>query len=186
MEQKTINQLGKLVAIISQIKTPSFIRIINYSNEKGQGEIANYTINLGISYENAKASDIAWLRDEKNLLNVDFGSRDISIHANTARNAMLFARLNTSRQSIAQTNTYETLCPNVRLHKEKQRIYIFAFVVRKDIVKTGNYKPVDSDTLTIAKRKIEDHLKATQFRQFCFDKLKSVKVKGEEITITLE
>lgn len=180
-----ITGIAQLITVISQIKTPSFVRIINYSNDKGEGEIANYTINLGINYNNAKVSDIEFLRDEKNLYNIDFGSKDIAVHATSARIEMLHARLKPGAGSRAQTVAYETLCPNVRLHKEKQRIYIYGFVVRKDVVKAGTYKPVDSAPLTIAKQKIEKQLKATQFRQFAFDKLKSVKVKGEEIEITI-
>lgn len=183
--QTNLTEVGKLVAIISQIKTPSFVRIINYSNDKGEGEIANYTINLGIKYENAKAADIEFLRDDKNILNIDFGSQDIAVHATSARIEMLHSRLKPGTRSQAQSNAYTTLCPNVRLHIEKQRIYIYGFVVRKDVVKVGNYKDVDSAPLTIAKRKIEGQLKGTQFRQFAFDKLKSVKVKGEEIEITI-
>lgn len=183
--ETNITGIAQLVTLISQIKTPSFIRIINYSNDKGGGEVANYTINIGIKFENAKASDKAWLQDEKNLALVDFGSADIAVHATSARLEMLASHLKQNNQSKAQTDAYETLCPNVRLHKEKQRIYIYGFVVRKDVIVEGNYKSVDSDTLTIAKRKIGDHLKATKFRQFAFDKLASVKVKGEEIEITI-
>jgi hypothetical protein len=181
-----ITGIAQLITAISQIKTPSFVRIINYSNDKGEGEIANYTINLGINYNNAKVSDIQFLREEKNLYSIDFGSKNIAELATLARIEMLQSRLKPGAQSRAQSEAYETLCPNVRLHTGKQRIYIYGFVVRKDVVKVGNYKHVDSAPLTLAKRKIEEQLKATQFRQFAFDKLKSVKVKGEEIEITIQ
>lgn len=181
--QTNISEIAKLVAIISQIKTPSFVRIINYSNDKGQGEVANYTINLGVKYENAKLSDIEWLRNEKNLESIDFGN--LKALANTARLEMLESRLKPGRASQAQSDAYQTLCPNVRLHVEKQRIFIYGFVVRKDVVISGSYDKVQSEPLTLVKKKIEKQLKATQFRQFAFDKLKSVKVKGEEIEITL-
>jgi hypothetical protein len=182
--QTNISEIAKLVAIISQIKTPSFVRILNYSNDKGQGEVADYTINLGIKYENAKASDIEFLRNPLNLENVDFGK---SVQwAQTARLEMLESRTKVvNRQSEAQSDAYITLCPNVRLHIAKQRIYIYGFVVRKDVTVKGNYATVDSSPLTLAKKKIEKELKATQFRQFAFDKLASVKVKGEEIEITI-
>lgn len=181
--QTNISEIGKLVAIISQIKTPSFVRIINYSNDKGGGEVANYTINLGVKYENAKESDIDFLRDPANIEKIDFGK---SVQwAQTARIEMLQARLNPGKGSRAQSDAYLTLCPNVRLHVEKQRIYIYGFVVRKDVVVSGSYASVDSSPLTLAKKKIEKELKATQFRQFAFDKLASVKVKGEEIEITI-
>jgi hypothetical protein len=177
-----VSEIGKLVAIISQIKTPSFVRIINYTNDKGN-ETANYTINLGIRYENAKQSDIEWLRNENNLQSIDFGK--LKSWANTARIEMLQSRLNPSRQSAAQSDAYQTLCPNVRLHLEKQRIYIYGFVVSKQVTIEGNYPSVDSAPLTLAKKKIEKELKATQFRQFAFDKLQSVRVKGEEIEIVI-
>lgn len=181
--QTNITELAKLVAIIAEIKTPSFVRILNYSNDKGHGEVANYTINLGIKYENAKKSDIEWLKDANNLKGIDFGS--VAQYAESARVEMLNARLKPGRQSQAQSEAYQTLCPNVRLHKEKQRIYIYGFVVRKDVVVEGFYAESASAPDTIAKRKIEKELKATQFRQFAFDKITSVKAKGEEIEIVL-
>jgi len=185
--QTNLTEIGKLVAIISQIKTPSFVRIINYSNDKGNGEVANYTLNLGISYENAKQADSVFLLDTENINKVDFGS---VAHASVeAWNEMLESRLaptkKTQNQSEGQTDAYVTLCPNVRLHIAEQRIFIYGFVVSKEVIKPGTYKAVNSSTKTLAKRKIEKHLKATQFRQFAFDRLQSVKVKGEEIEISL-
>lgn len=185
--QTNLTEIGKLVAIISQIKTPSFVRIINYSNDKGNGEVANYTLNLGVRYENAKESDSVFLLDTENINKIDFGS---VVHASVeAWNEMLESRLAPTKETVnrssGQSDAYVTLCPNVRLHIGEQRIFIYGFVVSKDVVKTGTYKAVNSSAKTLAKRKIEMHLKACQFRQFAFDKLKSVKVKGEEIEITI-
>lgn len=183
--QTNLTEIGKLVAIISQIKTPSFVRVINYSNDKG--EIANYTLNLGIRYENAKESDSVFLLDTENIKTVDFG---VYAHASVeAWNEMLESRLAPTKQTVnrseGQTDAYVTLCPNVRLHIAEQRIFIYGFVVSKEVIKAGTYKQVNSSAKTLAKRKIEKHLKATQFRQFAFDRLQSVKVKGEEIEISL-
>lgn len=183
--QTNLTEIGKLVAIISQIKTPSFVRILNYKNDKG--EIANYTINLGVMYDNAKKADSVFLLDTENMKQVDFGAY---AHASVeAWNEMLEARLAPTKETVnrsnGQSDAYATLCPNVRLHIAQQRIYIYGFVVRKDVKVPGTYKDVNSSDVTIAKRKIEKHLKATQFRQFAFDKLHSVKVKGEEIEIII-
>lgn len=186
METNLAN-LGKLLAVISQIKTPSFVRVLNYSNDKGNGEVANYTINLGISYANAKQSDTEFLKDANNFKDIDFGS--VKHLAEQARKEMLESRVNPKRATVnrseAQTEAYITVCPNVRVHKESGRVFIYGLVVRKDVVKEGSYDKVDSSPLTIAKRKIEKTLKATQFRQLAFDKLDTVKAKGEEIEITI-
>jgi len=186
MTQTNISEIGKLVAIISQIKTPSFVRINNYTSDK-TGETSNYTINLGVKYENAKEADSIFLLDTENMKKVDFGS--FGTVAALAWNEMLESRLapseKTQNQSAGQTDAYITLCPNVRLHIAEQRIFIYGFVVSKEVIQAGTYKPVKSSDKTLAKKKIEKHLKATQFRQFAFDKLASVKVKGEEIEISI-
>jgi hypothetical protein len=183
--QTNLTEIGKLVAIISQIKTPSFIRIMNYKNDKG--EIANYTINLGISYENAKEADSVFLLDTDNIKKVDFGS--VAQWSGEAWIEMLEARLAPTKATVnrsnGQTDAYATLCPNVRLHIAEQRIFIYGFVVSKEVIVPGTYKKVNSSDKTLAKRKIDKHLKATQFRQFAFDKLQSVKVKGTEIEVTI-
>lgn len=183
--QTNLTEIGKLVAIISQIKTPSFVRIVNYSNDKG--EVANYTLNLGIRYENAKESDSVFLLDTENINKVDFGT--VAHASHEAWNEMLEACLAPTKQTInrseGQSDAYVTLCPNVRLHIGEQRIFIYGFVVSKEVIVPGTYKAVNSSAKTIAKRKIDKHLKASQFRQFAFDRLQSVKVKGEEIEISL-
>jgi hypothetical protein len=59
-------------------------------------------------------------------------------------------------------------------------------MIQKDVIIEGSgYDSVNSSQLTIAKRKIEKNLKATNFRQLAFDKLDTVKVKGEELIITI-
>ena len=180
--------LGKLLAAISQIKTPSFVRVLNYSNDKGQGEVANYTINLGISYGNAKLADSLWLANPLNIIEVDFGSI-ANTFAKQAWVEMYQAKIKPTQESInrseGQTEAYITVCPNVRVHKETGRVFIYGFVVSKDVVTEGSYKAVNSALVTIAKRKIGKHLKTENFRQLAFDKLKSIKVKGEEIVITV-
>jgi len=184
MEANLAN-VGKLLAAVNEIKTPSFVRVLNYSNDKGNGEVADYTINLGISYDNAKTSDIEFLKNPKNIEGIDFG-KALMPFSEEARAAMLESRMNpNNKQSKAQTDAYITVCPNVRVHKETGRVFIYGFVVRKDVKVKGFYDKVQSAPLTLAKKKIEKELKATQFRQLAFDKLDTVKVKGQEIEILI-
>lgn len=183
--ETNLKNVGLLLAVVSQIKTPSFVRIMNYSNDKGNGEVANYLINLGISYANAKQSDIESLSDPKILEGIDFG--DLKPLAEEARKTMLDARLNPSKtnHSQAQQDAYITVCPNVKVHKESGRVFIEGLSVDKQVIVKGSYKAVNSAPLTLAKKKIEKQLKATNYRYFAFDKLQSVKAKGEEIVITI-
>jgi len=183
-----LSNLGRLLAAVAKISTPSFVRIVNYSNDKGNGEVANYTVNLGISYANAKMADALWLANPLNIIEVDFGAIDKD-SAKTAWAEMYQAKTKPTQESKnrsqAQQDAYITVCPNVRVHKDSGRVYIYGLVVSKEVVKTGSYDAVNSALVTLAKRKIGKKLKTENFRQFAFDKLRSVRVKGEEIEITI-
>jgi hypothetical protein len=180
-----LENVGKLLAVISQIKTPSFVSVLNYKND--QGEVSNYTINLGASYGNAKEADTEWLKNQTNIVDVDFG--DYKAFAKEAWAEMLEARTNpkqaTVNRSEGQTEAYITVCPNIRVHKETGRIFIYGFVVSKTVLVKGTYKSVNSSGKTLAKKKIGKHLKTENFRQVAFDKLETVKAKGQEIEITV-
>jgi hypothetical protein len=180
-----LNELGKLMLLLNEIKTPSFVRILNYSNDKGQGEVANYTINMGIDYGNAKQADIKFLSEPSNMTLVNF-SEGLQPLAEAARLEMYESRVNPkTRHSQAQTEAYVQLCPNIRLHAETGRIFVYGFVVKKDVIVQGKYDKVDSSAMTRAKRCIDKELKCPQFRQLAFDKLKTVRAKGTEIEIVL-
>lgn len=174
--------IGTLLAVISQIKTPSFVSVNNYLSAKD--ELANHTINLGISYGNAKDSDIAFLSDAKNIQTIDFG--DLAPYAENARLEMLQSKVSeTNPYSIGQSEAYITVCPNVRVHIESGRIYIYGLVIKKHVIKAGIYKQVNSRPLTLAKNLIKNELKTSKFREFAFDKLGTVTAKGTEIEIFL-
>jgi len=182
--ETNITNLGKLLAAISKIKTPSFVRVLNYSNDKGNGEVADYTFNLGISYENAKVSDTDYLRNPKNIEGLDFGK--LKPFSEEARALMLEANLNPdNKQSQAQSDAYVTVCPNVRVHKETGRVFIYGFVISKDVKVQGSYKKVNSAPLTLAKNIIRKELRTNKFRQVAFDKLDTVRVKGQELEILI-
>lgn len=182
-----LNNVGKLLAVISQIENPSFIRILNYSNDKGNGEVANYTLNMGIDYNESKLKDIAFLSEASNMNLVTF-KENLKPLAEVARLDMLKSRLNpkATGHSQAQSDAYTTICPNIRVHNETGRIFIYGFVVKKDVIVQGSYDKVNSKDLTLAKKCIEKELKCPNFRQLAFDKLDTVRAMGTEIEITIK
>lgn len=176
-----LSNIQVLIDTLSKIKNPSFVRIYNYQND--EGEISNYTINMGVNYGNAKESDIGFLADTVNFVN---GFKTPKTLVEQARIEMLASRMNPSnKRSIAQSDAYVTVASNIRVHRETGRVLIYGFVMSKDVLIAGVYKSVNSKPLTLAKKEIEEQLKTSKFRQFAFDKLQSVKVKGTEIIITL-
>ncbi len=179
--QEIISQLQLFAKLAKQV-TPTFISIKNYQNN--EGEISNYVINVGASYENAKKSDTDFLSNPENLSGIDFGNVDLL--KDQARIALLEANRKPSNQSIAQTEAYTTVFPNVRVHNETGRIYVFGFKISKQVLVPVKYKSVNHAPLTVAKEKIRKNLKACNFRQYCVDKLVEIKMKGETLEFVSE
>jgi len=172
---------ARLFALLAGQQTPTFVSVKNYTNN--EGEVSNYVINIGADYGNAKESDTVFLADAKNLSEIEFGS--VAPYSEDARIALLKANLKPSNQSIAQTDAYTTICPNVRIHNETGRLYVFGFKISKTVLVPVVYPTVHSSALTIAKEKIRKVLKAPQFRQYCLDKLVEIKMQGETLEFEL-
>jgi hypothetical protein len=176
-------QIVNLIKGLANIKGVKFVAVKGYEN--ANGEISNYVINCGASYGNAKQADLEALENPEILKGIDFGS--VAMYAEQARIALIEAIKKPSKGSEAQTEAYLTVAPNVRLHLESGRLFVFGFTIpnSKVILKEGVYPSVNSAPLTIAKDKIRKVLKATKFRQFAFDKLTTVRVNGETLEIDL-
>lgn len=174
--QDVISHLQLLAKLAGQ-KTPTFISIKNYRNN--EGEVSNYVINIGASYENAKKLDTEFLSNPTNIEKIDF--EGVAMYKEQARIALLEANKKPSNQSIAQQEAYTTVFPNVRVHNETGRVYIFGFKISKQVITPIQYKSVNHSPLTIAKDKIRKQLKAPNFRQYCTDKLVSITMKGETL-----
>jgi hypothetical protein len=167
---------AELFALLANQVTPTFISVKNYRNE--QGEVSNYVINIGADYGTAKNADTETLKDAKNF-------EGVKGYSDEARLALLTANLKPSNQSKAQTDAYTTICPNVRMHNETGRIYVFGFRISKTVLVEGVYPSVNSSPLTLAKEAIRKGLKAPKFRQYCLDKLVEIRMKGETLEFEL-
>lgn len=178
MQPKEVIAQLQLYAAMAGQKTPTFASVKNYCNN--QGEISNYVVNFGASYENAKERDIETLSDPSCIATLDFGS--VVNYAEQARIALLAAMLTESNQSKGQQDAYTSVFKNVRVHNETGRVYIHGFRISKQVLVPVSYKPVNSAPLTIAKDIIREQiLKSSKFRQFCVDKLVEIKMNGETL-----
>lgn len=176
-------EIVALIKGLATIKTAKFVAIKNYENSNG--EISNYVINCGADYGKAKEADLKALESKEALEGVDFGQ--YAMYAEQARIALIEAIKKPSKGSVAQTEAYMTIAPNVRLHLDSGRLFVFGFTLpnSKVILKEGVYPSVASAPLTIAKDKIRKNLKHTKFRQFAFDQLKQIRMNGETLEIDL-
>ncbi len=187
----------KLVVTAKTIKGTSFVGIRDYENK--QGELSNYTLNVGINYENVLKNDFNTLKNNQvEIVETLKKSYPIAI-IEQAYNELLTSlekRLldeitkanlraendKTILASDAQIDAYINLTKGIKLHKDTMQLHVFGLVVKKTVLKAIEYKQTKSRELTIVKNKIEKFcdFKQSKYRTFIFNKA-DVKIKGIQI-----
>jgi hypothetical protein len=184
-----INAL-KLFVAVKTIKGTSFVGVKGYENT--QGEISNQTFVVGINYlemlkkdlETLKQFDTNTLKDKmdievlnqaKNELVESLEKRLLS----EGEKAKLLSEGDTTMiRSKAQEDAYISLGKGLRLQGED--IYLFGLMVRKEVIKQGEYKEVKSRPLTIAKNMIKKNaeLREVKFKNFKLGKAEELNLRG--------
>lgn len=170
-----------------------FIRINNYVT--ATNEVANYTVNVGISVENAKKSDLEALQTCDKVVLVELAkSKNIELSVfEAALNEMIISgEKNLSanidehtNQSKGQIDAYIPIVPGLKLCKETMALHIFGQVVKKDVIIKGEYKTVKSSDKTLAKEMIKTalNLRAHKFRTYILNNVGNVKINGETFEV---
>jgi len=189
-----MNNAKQFINSFQSLKGASFISINNYLS-KTSGEVANHTVNVNISVQNAKETDLQRLQNcnESDLLAISKASK-IDLETVKQAHAEMLASaeknlsanpLERTQQSQAQTDAYIHLTPAIRLHKETLEIHIFGQAIAKVVLKADEYKQVNSSQKTLAKNAIKKHLdlRADKFRDYVLKLADSVKVNGSTIEL---
>lgn len=162
----------------------TFVRIKNYTN--AQGEVQDVTINVGVSYENAKAKDIEFLKSlDVSTLSHSYENVDATL-LEEAREALLAAAIKPNKaMSKGQKDAYTHVYNGIKFHNESREYYVFGAKVKgTKIVKVeGEYKADTRRPLTIAKDIIRKELRAPKYRQYKVGELKGVAIKGEVLEL---
>ena len=150
----------------------SFVNIKGYESTKN--EISNQLINVGASYPNAVSKDIEYLE------NLDVNTLETSLCKdllNEARLALIKGlKTPNKKRSDAQKNAYQILTKGIKVHNQNRKLYIYGYLVSKEVVQKGTFKKVNSRPLTIAKNYLRKHyMKSAKFRQFYIQMADSIK-----------
>ena len=170
------NKLETLVNITKKVHNSptgvSFVSVKGYENK--QNEISNQLINVGVSYENAKAKDV------ETLQNLDVTTLDTDIDTKLlieAKLALIKGLIAPNKvRSQAQKDAYETITKGIKVHNETKRLLVYGYIVSKEVEQKGTFKKVNSRPLTIAKNYLRKHyMKSAKFRQFYIQMADSIK-----------
>ena len=175
------------------LKGAKFIGIQGYCNS--HGEVADITLNVNASIENAKQKDLIALKAFKatDLFNL---SKEKNIDLETMHTALneliasaeknLSADLNErTNQSKAQTDAYVQLTSGLKLHKESLDITVFGFQNQKKVLVEGEYPTVNSRPKTLAKKAIKKacDLRMEKYRSYKLGKADAINITGSTLQI---
>ncbi len=172
-----INLIKK--AIETSLTGVSFVSIKNYTNK--QNETSNNLINVGINYESAKAKDIEFLE------NLDLTTHNFKNPIDLLKEAkeeliLAFLAPNENR-STGQQNTYTNILKGVKIHNQTGVLYLYGYREQKTILVKGDYKPIKSAPLTIAKNELRALLRTGKFTQFALEIGNTIKTNGETLEL---
>lgn len=174
----------KIIKNFTEIDGGLFVGIREYQNKAN--EIANHVINVNFSYNNAVINDIKKLQNatEKDIVNI---ARQFNIEVDLVKKAMdklLNSLINNqnketaSNQSKAQNDSYISICPSIKIHRETRNFYIYGLRVSKNVLVEGEYKKVNHRPLTVAQNAIKKYFDFTtaKYKNYIVapDKLKAV------------
>lgn len=167
-----------LLMNLGKARGTQFISVRGYENS--EGEIANFVLNVGSKYENAKKKDIAKLQA---ILKEGKFENDLQKQAvEELLQSMITPNENRSK---GQTETYETIegFPMLKRHIVTRDLYIYGQRISKKVLVKGNYKTVNSRPLTIEKDKVRKDLRTSKLRLIKLGKEDQIKVNGRVINL---
>lgn len=199
----TLNTLTDLINATT-VSGCKFISLKDYSSDKSENtELANYTVNIGISYENMLNKDSITLNtyDIETVQTVladkvkshNYGQYDLSKFAD-ANNpaaevlallpAALIAMKQADQNPAERENNNEKLNPVLWFNTATENLLIFGKKISKATTVKGDYKKVKSAPLTVAKNVIRDTLRKDDLRTFKIDNVyTSLTAKGETLEL---
>jgi hypothetical protein len=144
---------------------------------KGTGEVSKVLVSLGISYENAKKTDL-------NKIN-NFTPN--SPTQETAKSQLIGSLVAPDQtRSEAQQDAKISIVPGIlNFYPETGNFIIFGMVIKKEVVEIGEYKKINSRPLTVEKNRIKKELnfRTAKFRNYILENVKNFSIQGQTLLI---
>jgi len=186
------------------VKGAKFVSIKDYNSDKTDNtELANYVVNIGISYENMLNKDsmtlhsysIDTIKDvlKDKVLTHNYGKYDLKKFANSTNPSneilellptALIEMKQADQQPTDRQNNNIKLNPVLWFNTSTNNLLIFGKKVSKVTTVKGEHKKTASAPLTVAKNIIRDTLRKDDLRTFKIDNmLTSITSKGQTLEL---
>jgi len=185
----------KTIIAVKTIKGTSFVCVRNYINSNG--EISNQTFVVGINYakllqndlDKMKSLNLAYVQAKqllalapKETILKGYNELVLSLEKRTSdekTKAELLANGDkTIKASVAQTDAYTSIAKGLKA--KDGLLYINGLMVRKTVLKAGEYKVTKSQPKTIAKNEMKKlaELRELKYRNFKLGNLEELAIQG--------
>lgn len=192
----------------NNINGVSFVSLRGYESSTS-GEVSNVTFNIGANlYKNAMAKDLKAMQNTNaNDMFEDFSFENKTIPFEIFEKAFnelynSFVEVGNkcidgttkkqSNWSKGQANAYERINSSVKVHPEKNRLYLHGLVVKKEVLVQGDYPTSNPQRKTICKNFIKNQMKfkTGKFRNYIVEgadvlNLAKTSFEGSELSISL-
>ena len=180
-----INLLNEAIA-----NSPTGVSIFSIRNyESGLNDkktlvtkIADYRINVGISYEKQKQKDIVRLQNLDVTTLTGFKSSSAMLLKAKEELINSFIKPNENR-SNGQLDAYTTIRNGVKVHNETGKLYIYGYKLNETVIRKGDKIPTKHSELTIAKMELQTLLKTSKFVNFSISVGNTLRANGRTIEL---
>lgn len=182
----TINEVQTVSALASNAKGCKFASVLYRSGSTG--ELARYSLLIGVSYENAVDRDLEFLYKLKKYKPYgDANTPAALVHIQAVDELITGLESSKSKfnQTLSTTNIYTNICNGIKKHKETGVFYLWGFIQQKTVI-NPRLKPsrsVQSKPLTIEKDRIRRKLHTDSYRQFKIDNIGTVKINNQTLVL---
>jgi hypothetical protein len=175
-------QILKTLVAVANTDKSSFVSFV-YENDHA---VTRYIVRLGTSLRGTYERGLKMLEAHRELyVNDAVQLQAIDELIASCKNSLDKGIGN--NDSYTKKDVYDYLAPNLKVHKETGKIYLFGFVAKKFVLKNKEpYKTVNSSAKTLAKKALrERYTKLDKFREFVLDEkhFGSMSIQGDRILI---
>lgn len=174
-------QVESLVDAFKQIEGKCQFVGFTYTS-KGTGEVARYTLQIGVSYKGLIEKSIL----EMDTRETEFRAGPLGNEAFTAVRESLvesLAAMAEGREHAAFTKAgvYVQICPGLKMNLRDGSLEICGVQHARKVITPGVYKTVNSRPLTIAKDRIRGELPIAKYRTLAVDPgtIHGTRINGE-------
>lgn len=194
----SLNDLRALVEVTNRFEGVSFVSIKDYQSDESNGtEIADHLINVNASYENMLVKDAEIYSkfdvrtvdvDKFNYMSVDCGKLTLDEYKQAVKEYLpiALAEMQAPKTTTRDMSAFHYFNPKNRMlsfNSNTGNLLIFGMDVNKTVKTEGEFKVVNSEPKTIAKKLIEKKSgsRTATLRSFKIQNMATMRLNGDTL-----